>query len=121
MWRGTEVVDMLAAMNTGHEGSCGTIHANSARDVPARFEALGVAAGLPRAAIHAQLASALQVIIQLRRGRDGIRRVVEIAVLHRRDDGLVEALTAIHFAADGGATIGPGGPALESLLLADGS
>ena len=43
--RGAEVVDMLAALNTGHEGGCGTIHANSAADVPARFEALGVAAG----------------------------------------------------------------------------
>ena len=44
--RGAEVVDLLAAMNTGHEGSCSTVHANSARDLPARFEALGVAAGL---------------------------------------------------------------------------
>ncbi len=44
--RGPEVVDLLAALNTGHEGGCGTLHANSAADVPARFEALGVAAGL---------------------------------------------------------------------------
>ena len=65
--RGAEVVDMLAALNTGHEGGCGTIHANSAADVPARFEALGVAAGLDRLAVHAQLAAALRVVVHLRR------------------------------------------------------
>ena len=53
--RGAEVVDLLAAMNTGHEGGCGTLHANSAADVPARIEALALAAGLPRAAAHSQL------------------------------------------------------------------
>lgn len=52
--RGAEVVDLLAALNTGHEGGCGTLHANSAADVPARIEALGVAAGLPRDAVHSQ-------------------------------------------------------------------
>ena len=51
------MVDLLAALNTGHEG-CGTLHANSATDVPARLEALALAAGLPRAALHAQVAAA---------------------------------------------------------------
>src|SRR5204862_3132153 len=53
--RGGEVVELLAALNTGHEGGCGTVHANSVEDVPARFEALAVAAGLSRAALHSQL------------------------------------------------------------------
>ena len=74
--RGAEVVDLLAALNTGHGGGCGTLHANSAADVPARVEALALAAGLPRAAAHSQLASALDVVIHLGRGRDGRRRVL---------------------------------------------
>ena len=53
--RGAEVVELMAALNTGHEGGCGTIHANSARDVPARVEALALAAGLGRDAAHSQL------------------------------------------------------------------
>ena len=73
--RGAEVVDLLAALNTGHEGGCGTVHANSADDVPARFEALGVAAGLPRAAVHSQLAAGLEVVVHLARDRDGTRRL----------------------------------------------
>src|SRR6185369_8286835 len=52
--RGAEVIDLLAALNTGHEGGCGTLHANSPRDVPARVEALAVAAGLGRDAVHSQ-------------------------------------------------------------------
>lgn len=115
--RGAEVVDMLAAMNTGHEGSCGTVHANAARDVPARLEALGVAAGLAREALHSQLAAALQVVVHLRRHRDGIRRLAEIAVLQRQQSGLVESFPAITFRADAPAVIGSGGPLLESLLL----
>ncbi|MGW0419478.1 TadA family conjugal transfer-associated ATPase [Streptomyces sp. NPDC003015] len=59
--RGPEVVHLLAALNTGHEGGCGTVHANAAADVPARLEALGTAAGLDRAALHSQLAAALSV------------------------------------------------------------
>ena len=63
--RGGEVVDLLAALNTGHEGGCGTLHANSAVDVPARVEALALAAGLGRAAAHSQLASAVDVVLHL--------------------------------------------------------
>lgn len=79
--RGAEVVDLLAALNTGHEGGCGTVHANSAADVPARFEALGVAGGLGRDAVHSQLAAGVQAVVHLRRGRDGVRRVEEVGVL----------------------------------------
>ncbi|MEV4493265.1 TadA family conjugal transfer-associated ATPase [Micromonospora coxensis] len=73
--RGAEVVDLLAALNTGHDGGAGTLHANTPADVPARLEALGLLGGLPRAALHAQVAAALQVLLQVRRGSGG--RVLE--------------------------------------------
>ena len=114
--RGAEVVDLLAALNTGHEGGCATLHANSAGDVPARFEALGVAAGLPRTAVHAQLGSALDVVVHLRRDREGVRRLAEIAVLVSRDDGLVEALPAVRFPAGRPAVTDRGAPVLDRWL-----
>ncbi|RLP93597.1 TadA family conjugal transfer-associated ATPase [Micromonospora sp. CV4] len=73
--RGGEVVDLLAALNTGHDGGAGTLHANTPSDVPARLEALGMLGGLPRAALHAQVVAALQVLLQVRRGDRG--RVLE--------------------------------------------
>ena len=114
--RGAEVTDLLAAMNTGHEGGCGTIHANSARDVPARIEALAMAAGLPQAATHSQLASALDIVIHLGRGRDGPRRVEEIAVLERSASGLVSAVPALTFDAHGVTRSHAGAPALTARL-----
>jgi pilus assembly protein CpaF len=100
--RGAEVTDLLAAMNTGHEGGCGTVHANSAADVPARVEALAMAAGLPQAAAHSQLASALDVVVHLARDPDGSRRVAEVAVVVRASSGLVAAEPALSFPRDGG-------------------
>ncbi|MEJ7689535.1 MAG: TadA family conjugal transfer-associated ATPase [Nocardioidaceae bacterium] len=114
--RGAEVVDLLAALNTGHEGGCGTVHANSARDVPARLEALAVAAGLPRDAVHAQLASALQAVVHLRRDHAGVRRIDELAVMRRDAGGLVSVQTAIRFSASGRPLAGPGADELERLL-----
>jgi pilus assembly protein CpaF len=113
--RGAEVVDLLAALNTGHEGGCGTVHANSAADVPARLEALAVAAGLSRDAVHAQIASALQVVVHLRRGPDGRRRVSEVGVLER-GERLVQARRAVLFADDGSVSTGPGVSRLQRLL-----
>jgi pilus assembly protein CpaF len=69
--RGPEVVDLLGALNTGHEGGAGTMHANTPADVPARLEALGLLGGLPRAALHAQAAAALQLVLHLRRAPAG--------------------------------------------------
>jgi pilus assembly protein CpaF len=80
-FRGAEIADLLAALNTGHAGGAATLHANSAADVPARFGALGALAGMDRACTHAQVASALQVIVQLRRGRARRRVVAEIGLL----------------------------------------
>jgi len=81
--RGGEVCDLLAALNTGHDGGAGTVHANSAREVPARLEALAAAGGLPRAALHSQLAAAVQVILHMRRLRCGTRVLDVVAVLVR--------------------------------------
>ncbi|WP_151773398.1 TadA family conjugal transfer-associated ATPase [Streptomyces abyssomicinicus] len=94
--RGAEVVHLLAALNTGHSG-CGTVHANAAADVPARLEALGTAAGLDRAALHSQLAAALSVVVHLVRERSGRRRIAEVRVLERGDDGLVRTVPALRW------------------------
>jgi pilus assembly protein CpaF len=77
--RGAEVVDLLGALNTGHEGGTGTLHANRPSDVPARLEALGLLGGLSRAAVHAQVTAALQVLLQMRRTPGG--RVLESVCL----------------------------------------
>ncbi|MFD3457318.1 TadA family conjugal transfer-associated ATPase [Streptomyces sp. NPDC058691] len=108
--RGPEVLDLLGALNTGHEGGCGTVHANAAGDVPARLEALGAVAGLDRAALHSQLAAALSVVVHLVRDRSGRRRVAEIHVLERGTDGIVGTVPALR---DG--ERGPGWPRLAGL------
>ncbi|GGY27612.1 hypothetical protein GCM10010331_33510 [Streptomyces xanthochromogenes] len=99
--RGAEVTDLLGALNTGHEGGSGTVHANSAADVPARLEALGTAAGLDRAALHSQLAAALSVVIHLVRDRAGQRRIAEVRVLERDGAGLVRTVPALRWGAAG--------------------
>jgi pilus assembly protein CpaF len=110
--RGAEVVDLLGALNTGHEGGAGTLHANSAADVPARLEALGLLSGVPRAALHAQIAAGIQVVIHLRRTPTG-RVLDEIVVLRAAgSDGTIEALSAWH--RHGG--LRPGAVALANLL-----
>ncbi len=114
--RGAEVVDMLAAMNTGHEGGCATIHANSAADVPGRIEALALAAGLTRRAAHSQLCSAVDVVVHLGRGRDRARRVREIGVVRRTEDGGVEVVTGVSFAEDGSPQPGPAIDQLSALI-----
>jgi pilus assembly protein CpaF len=78
--RGPEAFDMLNAMNTGHEGSLSTVHANSPRDGLARIENMVLMANLelPDRAIREQMASALDLIVQLQRGTDGVRRVTHV-------------------------------------------
>ncbi|MDT5088127.1 MAG: pilus assembly protein CpaF [Mycobacterium sp.] len=99
--RGAEVVDLLAALNTGHDGGAGTVHANNPAEVPARLEALGALGGLDCAALHSQLAAAVQVLLHVARDRDGRRRLNEIATL-RRTGERVRAVTVWH--ADRGST-----------------
>jgi pilus assembly protein CpaF len=93
--RGAEVVDLLAALNTGHDGGAGTVHANSPAEVPARLEALAALDGLSPAALHSQLGAAVQVVLHVNRGPDG-RRLSEIAVLERDDTGRVRVLPVWH-------------------------
>jgi pilus assembly protein CpaF len=115
-FRGAEMVELIVALNTGHEGSAATLHANSAGDVPARFTALGALAGLPAAAVTSLVASAIDVVVQLRRGRDGNRVVSEIALLTRRGDELV---VDVAWSARGGDH--PAGDRLRALLETHGA
>lgn len=110
--RGAEVVDLLAALNTGHEGGCGTLHANAPADVPARFEALGVAAGMPRVAVHSQLAASIDLVVHLGRGGAGRRQVEQVAVMDRTADGVVVCRPAWTFGPRGPLA----GPGLDRLL-----
>ncbi|HJB11179.1 MAG TPA: TadA family conjugal transfer-associated ATPase [Candidatus Brachybacterium merdavium] len=114
--RGGEVRELLQALNTGHEGGCGTVHANTAADVPARLEALGALGGLDRAALAAQVASALEVVIQLGR-RHGNRCLTEIALLRRGPDGMLTTSTALTLE-DAAVTEGPAAAELASRLAA---
>jgi pilus assembly protein CpaF len=116
--RGAEVRDLLAALNTGHAGGCGTVHANATVDVPARLEALGALAGLSGPAIRAQVVAALDAVVHVER-IGSLRRVVEIAAVQRSGSGelsLRPALTANrHDPADPGST-GPGWAGLARRL-----
>ncbi|ALZ99084.1 TadA family conjugal transfer-associated ATPase [Corynebacterium glutamicum] len=78
--RGAEVVDLLAAMNTGHDGGAGTIHANSISEVPARMEALAATGGLDRMALHSQLAAAVDIVLVMKHTPQG-RRLAQLGVL----------------------------------------
>ncbi|RLP09791.1 TadA family conjugal transfer-associated ATPase [Propionibacterium australiense] len=94
--RGPELCDLLTAMNTGHEGGCGTVHANSVADVPARLEALAALGGMSGEACHAQMGAALDAVVHVRRGAGGQRGVGQIGVVCTGRDGRVsitEALT----------------------------
>lgn len=93
--RGAEVVELLAALNTGHEGGCGTVHANSPADVPTRFEALGLMAGLDRDAVHALLGAGIDAVVHLHRDRTGRRRVTAIHALTLDREGRVHAAPAV--------------------------
>jgi pilus assembly protein CpaF len=117
--RGGEVRELLQALNTGHEGGCGTVHANTAADVPSRLEALGALGGLDRAALASQVASALEVVIHLGR-RNGTRALEEIALLRRGEDGLLVAETALRDR-EGHLEEGPASRALARRLATAGA
>ena len=86
--RGSEVVDLLGALNTGHDGGAGTVHANSPAEVPARMEALAALGGLSRSALHSQLSAAFHVVLHLRRRPSGARELTQVGVLERLADGV---------------------------------
>lgn len=110
--RGAEVVDMLAAFNTGHEGGCGTVHANSAASVPDRLVALALAAGMTLAGVHAQMSAGLEAVVHLARRPDGRRVVTEIGLLAGTPDGPVVRSALVR--EDGRMRAGP---AIEQLRL----
>ncbi len=89
--RGPECVDMLQAMNTGHDGSLGTIHSNNPREALTRLENLIAMAGynLPHKAVRTQIASALDLIVQVSRQRDGMRRITHITEIVGMDGDTV--------------------------------
>jgi pilus assembly protein CpaF len=89
--RGNEAFDMLQAMNTGHDGSMSTVHANSPRDALFRLEnmVLMASANLPLRALRAQIASAINIVVQIERMRDGIRRVERICEISGMEGEIV--------------------------------
>ncbi|WP_051750056.1 TadA family conjugal transfer-associated ATPase [Phycicoccus jejuensis] len=112
--RGGEVRDLLAALNTGHEGGAGTLHANGPQEVPARLEALASLVGMPRAAVHAQLRGALHAVVHVVRDGAG-RRVGSVGVLRPGPDGFVHVDVALENG-PAGARAGPAWPHLSVLL-----
>jgi pilus assembly protein CpaF len=112
--RGGEAFDMLQAMNTGHEGSLTTVHANSCRDALARIENMVLVAGLdlPVRAIREQVASALHLVVQLARFSDGQRRVTLISEITGMEADIVTMQELFHFEQVG---VGDDGRILGSL------
>ena len=97
--RGPESLDMLQAMNTGHDGSLTTVHANSARDALSRIETMVLMAGydLPMRAIRGQVSSALDLILHLERLEDGSRRVTSITEVQRMESDVITAQELFQF------------------------
>ena len=101
--RGSEAFEMLQAMNTGHDGSLGTVHANTPRDALSRVENMVLMAGfeLPMAAIREQIASALNLIVQLSRGADGVRRATAITEITGMEGSHITMQDIFRFEAEG--------------------
>jgi pilus assembly protein CpaF len=101
--RGEEAVDMLQAMNTGHDGSLGTIHANRPREALMRLENMIGLAGinLPSKAVRTQICSALDMIVQVSRMRDGKRRVTQITEVIGMEGEVITTQDLFHYEAEG--------------------
>ncbi|HCT80318.1 MAG TPA: general secretion pathway protein GspE [Micromonosporaceae bacterium] len=112
--RGVEVVDLLSALNTGHEGGASTIHANTSADVAVRLETLGLLGGLPLPALRAQVAAAFQVVIHLRRTSAG-REPAEICLLRRSGPGGALTMWPVWSSEAG---LGPAASQLARMLTA---
>ena len=97
--RGEEALDMLQAMNTGHDGSLTTIHANSARDALSRVETMVMMSGyeLPLRAIRDQAASAIDIVVQVARLRDGSRRVTEVSEITGMEGDIISTQDLIRY------------------------
>lgn len=112
--RGAEVRDLLSALNTGHEGGCGTVHANTSADVPARLEALAALAGMSSHELAAQASSALDLVLHVRR-HGGRRWVSEIGWFQRSTDGELVVLPVLDSRSE---HRGPGWELLQRRLAA---
>jgi pilus assembly protein CpaF len=101
--RGGEALDMLQAMNTGHDGSLTTVHANTARDTLSRVETLVLMAGmeLPLRAIREQVAAAFDVIVQLGRLQDGSRKIIQVAEVQGMEGDVIVMQDLFHFVQTG--------------------
>jgi pilus assembly protein CpaF len=110
-FRGPEIVELLAALNTGHSGGAATVHANSVRDVPARLIALAALGGMPADTLLAQAASGLDLLIHVGRNRAGQRQVQQLALWQRRAGASPEMVWSV---ADG---VGPGAGELRERLV----
>lgn len=113
--RGAELCDLLMAFNTGHEGGCGTVHANSAADVPARLMALGALGGWAPDALRAQIAAALRVVIQVTRDGSGRRRVQGIHLLKVTENQVITIPAAL-FLPDGSVSVADGFAELQRMV-----
>ena len=106
--RGEEAFDMLQAMNTGHEGSMATIHANTPRDAISRLEQMIGMAGMPMtvASIRGQIAAAIRIIVQLSRLSDGNRRIMSIAEITGLEGDIIQMQEIFKFVRTGTASDG---------------
>ncbi|HET6209241.1 MAG TPA: ATPase, T2SS/T4P/T4SS family, partial [Jatrophihabitans sp.] len=111
-FRGAEIVELLAALNTGHAGGAATVHANSVADVPARLVALAALGGMSAATLAAQAASALDVLVHVRRDQHGVRRVDQLALWPRWDE---QPGTRMVWTRNGG--LGPAAGVLRDRLV----
>jgi pilus assembly protein CpaF len=112
--RGAEALDMLQALNTGHDGSLSTVHANTARDALARVETMVLMAGydLPLRAVRQQVTAALDLIIQLERMHDGSRKVIAITEVQRMESDIITLQDLFTYEVD---SVGNGQAAVGSL------
>jgi pilus assembly protein CpaF len=115
--RGAEVIDLLTAFNTGHDGGCGTVHANSAKDLLPRLEALAALGGLGRAAAHRLIAASIDAVVHLQRADDGVRYVSTVAAVE--DQGETVTVRAALTATPGGIVHGYGTSGALRLMSSD--
>lgn len=111
--RGTEVLDLLIALNTGHQGGCVTLHANNTHSVISRIEALGLLAKIPKVAIHSLLKQAIQVLLHVQRTKEG-RKLTEISLISENANGSLHVLPALDLVTQ--RKLQPGWDQLQDLL-----
>src|SRR5438552_4960023 len=112
--RGEEALDMLQAMNTGHDGSITTVHANTPRDAIARMETMAMMANLnlPEKAVRRQIASAIQLIVQISRFNDGTRRITHMTEITGMEEDIISMQDVFVFEKQG---VSPDGRVVDAF------